>query len=53
MVKGKGKDRETYLLTVDLCEFWQTKDGSGDVPFPPVKDSTQFSIAHAKSSKVS
>jgi WD40 repeat protein len=31
--------------------FWQTKDGSGDVPFPPVKDTTQFSIAHAKSSK--
>ncbi|KAH9545819.1 hypothetical protein CY35_12G067200 [Sphagnum magellanicum] len=29
----------------------KTKDGSGDVPFPPVKDTTQFSIAHAKSSK--
>jgi hypothetical protein len=30
----------------------KSKDGGGDVPFPPVKDTTQFSISHARSSKV-
>ncbi|BFI24825.1 hypothetical protein MPTK2_1g15200 [Marchantia polymorpha subsp. ruderalis] len=29
----------------------KNKDGSGDVPFPPVKDQAQFSVAHARSSK--
>ncbi|CAM6010423.1 unnamed protein product [Sphagnum balticum] len=29
----------------------KSKDGGGDVPFPPVKDTTQFSISHARSSK--
>jgi hypothetical protein len=30
----------------------KSKEGGGDVPFPPVKDTTQFSISHARSSKV-
>jgi hypothetical protein len=32
--------------------IWQTKDGSGDAPIPPVKDVAQFHVAHARSSKV-
>lgn len=35
-----------------LIFVWQTKDGSGDAPFPPVKDVAQFHVAHARSSKV-
>lgn len=35
-----------------LAFVWQTKDGSGDAPFPPVKDVAQFHVAHARSSKV-
>ena len=35
-----------------LVFLWQTKDGSGDAPFPPVKDVAQFHVAHARSSKV-
>lgn len=35
-----------------LAFMWQTKDGSGDAPFPPVKDVAQFHVAHARSSKV-
>lgn len=34
------------------AHVWQSKDGSGDVPFPPVKDATVSSVAHARSSKV-
>jgi hypothetical protein len=37
------------MTFVFLC---QTKDGSGDAPFPPVKDVAQFHVAHARSSKV-
>lgn len=31
----------------------QSKDGSGDPSFPVIKDQTQFSVAHARYSKVS
>ncbi|KAL2652146.1 hypothetical protein R1flu_020274 [Riccia fluitans] len=35
----------------NLYIYDKNKDGSGDVPFPPVKDLAQFSVAHARSSK--
>ena len=46
----------TYLFhsinwNVKLLNF-QSKDGSVDSTFPVIKDQTQFSVAHARSSKV-
>ncbi|KAF5937782.1 hypothetical protein HYC85_025288 [Camellia sinensis] len=35
------------LMLMETC----TKDGTGDASFPIIKDQTQFSVAHAKSSK--
>lgn len=35
----------------NLYLYDKNKDGSGDASFPPVKDTTQFVVAHAKSSK--
>lgn len=35
----------------NLYVYDKTKDGSGDAPFPPVKDVAQFHVAHARSSK--
>jgi len=38
-----------------ICSFsfpFQNKDGAADSSFPVVKDQTQFSVAHARYSKV-
>eukprot|EP00249_Psilotum_nudum_P023074 c28742_g1_i2 orf=634-2244(+) len=35
----------------NLYMYDKNKDGSGDASFPPVKDQTQFSVVHARSSK--
>ncbi|KAF9593013.1 hypothetical protein IFM89_019740 [Coptis chinensis] len=35
----------------NLYVYEKSKDGSGDSSFPVIKDQTQFSVAHAKSSK--
>ncbi|KAK1295026.1 hypothetical protein QJS10_CPA16g00216 [Acorus calamus] len=37
----------------NLYVYEKSKDGSGDSSFPIIKDPTQFSVAHARSSRVS
>jgi hypothetical protein len=40
------------LLTFTFSFLFQNKDGAGDSSFPILKDQTQFSVSHARYSKV-
>ncbi|XAR60456.1 hypothetical protein NMG60_11033853 [Bertholletia excelsa] len=48
-----GRDGAFVVAHADgnLYVYEKGKDGTGDVAFPVIKDLTQFSVAHAKSSK--
>ncbi|KAI7992812.1 WD repeat-containing protein 20 [Camellia lanceoleosa] len=48
-----GRDGAFVVAHADgnLYVYEKSKDGTGDASFPIIKDQTQFSVAHAKSSK--
>ncbi|PWA36539.1 homeodomain-like protein [Artemisia annua] len=46
-----GSNNACSLHLSEHISFDQSKDGPGDSTFPVIKDQTQFSVAHARSSK--